>query len=847
MKLSKILSALLIAAFAILPTSQVFAAPPPDTISVASSSVSSGTLSVSGNATSNDANIGSNYTVSANWGDGSATTTDIAIAQVTSKSGTWTASHSYATNGTFTAKFYLVRKTDNVSVTSNSSIVTVTDAPKQNPVITWATPGAITYGTALSSSQLNATANIPGTLTYSPDFGAILDAAPSGTTLSVHFVPTDTTAYNTADKTVNLIINKASQTINWDAPATIIQGTALDSVQLNATTTVVGPAAAGEITYSPAAGTVLSVGPHTLTANAASTPNYNFASKSVTIQVLPGPVAKVSISADAASKEAPGTIHLTITLRDANGNLVADGTDATLTSTFGDVTGSGTSVNGVIHRDLAASTVGAATLSVDGLETSGTTEVSFVDTTAPVIQINGANPLYMWIHGTFSDPGASSTDAVDGDLSAGITTESTVDTEKLGTYSVTYTSVDSHENTSKATRTVIVVDEENPIISLNGDSTMYVEAGGAFTDPGATASDNADGDLTPAILITGTVDPMILGTTTLTYTVTDSSENTASVVRTVVVRDTVKPELTLLGDTSMSLKVGGTFTEPGYTASDSFDMTVTASSTVVTGTVDGSTAGTYVIHYSVKDASGNESTADRTVVVHELSSDASLASLAVSSGTLSPAFASSTFAYTVTLPFDATTTPDLAYTLTDPFAAATSTPAINVASTSTPDRVSTILVTAENGSTTQSYTVTFERSTAPEPSPTPSPTPTPTSNNFENGVSGGGILPQGPAPRVAGAFVSDEPEETGTPSDLIFEDETAPLTDDATTTEELTEATTTPDIALASASTTSENDGALLAAAGTSSGAWWKILIALAVLALLFWIFFWRRRDEQAG
>ena len=71
-----------------------------------------------------------------------------------------------------------------------------------SPVISWATPSAIRYGAVLSSTQLNATANMPGTFVYSPAAGAIL--SPGVQTLSVTFTPTDTTDYagTTAAQTV---------------------------------------------------------------------------------------------------------------------------------------------------------------------------------------------------------------------------------------------------------------------------------------------------------------------------------------------------------------------------------------------------------------------------------------------------------------------------------------------------------------------------------------------------------------------------------------------------------------------------------------------------------------------
>src|SRR5262249_17866542 len=73
-------------------------------------------------------------------------------------------------------------------------------------------------------------------------------------------------------------INKANQTITWATPAPIAYGTVLGAGQLNATVAgVTGGTAPGALTYSPAAGTLLSPGARTLSVSAAATANYNAA------------------------------------------------------------------------------------------------------------------------------------------------------------------------------------------------------------------------------------------------------------------------------------------------------------------------------------------------------------------------------------------------------------------------------------------------------------------------------------------------------------------------------------------------------------------------------------------
>jgi hypothetical protein len=75
---------------------------------------------------------------------------------------------------------------------------------KASPTITWATPATITHGTTLSSTQLNATASVPGTFVYNPAVGTT--SAAGMDTLSVTFTPTDTADYNTATGNVTLAV-----------------------------------------------------------------------------------------------------------------------------------------------------------------------------------------------------------------------------------------------------------------------------------------------------------------------------------------------------------------------------------------------------------------------------------------------------------------------------------------------------------------------------------------------------------------------------------------------------------------------------------------------------------------
>ena len=101
-----------------------------------------------------------------------------------------------------------------VSFVGTADPISVIAVPKQDPVITWPTPASIVYGSALGSSQLNASSDTAGTFIYQPAAGAVPAAGTS--TLSVVFTPTDSSAFNTVSKSVNLVVNKAPLTLTAD-------------------------------------------------------------------------------------------------------------------------------------------------------------------------------------------------------------------------------------------------------------------------------------------------------------------------------------------------------------------------------------------------------------------------------------------------------------------------------------------------------------------------------------------------------------------------------------------------------------------------------------------------------
>jgi FG-GAP-like repeat/Bacterial Ig-like domain (group 3)/Abnormal spindle-like microcephaly-assoc'd, ASPM-SPD-2-Hydin/FG-GAP repeat len=166
--------------------------------------------------------------------------------------------------------------------TSGTVPLTVNQA---TPAISWGTPAAILYGTALDATQLDATAPTGGSFAYSPSAGTVLSVGSH--TLTVTFTPTDTTNYTTATASVTLMVNAATPTISWTTPAAITYGTALSGTQLNATATdpTTNIPVAGTFIYNPLAGTVLPVGTVNLEVNFTPTDTATYSTQTATVTV----------------------------------------------------------------------------------------------------------------------------------------------------------------------------------------------------------------------------------------------------------------------------------------------------------------------------------------------------------------------------------------------------------------------------------------------------------------------------------------------------------------------------------------------------------------------------------
>ena len=161
--------------------------------------------------------------------------------------------------------------------------------------------------------------------------------------------------------------------------------------------------------------------------------------------------------------------------------------------------------------------------------------VKVVDTQAPVISLSGDTEITIEAGSNYEEAGFSAVDNYDGDITDKVETSAEVDTYTKGDTTIVYSVKDSSGNEAFTERVIHVEDTTAPQISLTGGEVYYIRMGDTYNEPGYTAVDICDGDVTDKVSVSGNVDTANAGKYTVTYNVSDNCGNESEVQRTVKV------------------------------------------------------------------------------------------------------------------------------------------------------------------------------------------------------------------------------------------------------------------------------------------------------------------------
>jgi len=281
------------------------------------------------------------------------------------------------------------------------------------------------------------------------------------------------------------------------------------------------------------------------------------------------------------------------------------------------------------NSSVDTSTIGTYIVTYNVTDASGniatqiTRTVNVIDVSGPDITLIGANPQIIEACDAYTELGATALDpCFNVDYTSSIVIDaSTVNTNIVGTYNVTYNVMDAEGNIGlEFIRTVEIVDTTSPIITLNGANPQIIEACDAYTELGAIAIDPCNNtDYTGDIVIdASSVNTSTVGSYNVTYNVMDTLGNIAlEVIRVVNVVDTTNPIISCPTDISVNNDNGLCSAVVTYTAPTGTDSCSTSSTTQIAGLASGSNfpVGTTTNTFEVTDIYGNSTTCSFDVIV----------------------------------------------------------------------------------------------------------------------------------------------------------------------------------------------------------------------------------------
>ncbi|MCJ8322000.1 MAG: DUF5011 domain-containing protein, partial [Colwellia sp.] len=444
--------------------------------------------------------------------------------------------------GETTVTFYATDGSGNEATTQ--STVTITDQSQPEITLLGNFAMTINYGEVYNEPGFSALDNVDGELTQS----VVVTGNVISTLLGLY-----TLNYNLADSAGNNAAQLTRQITVVDITAPIISvpsniviaalnadGTAIIDNEIAAflASATASDNVDGPLTVIHNATGVLALGINTITFSATDNAgNTATAQTQITIVDQSKPVITLI-----------GNTSITLSLgEDYNelGFTALDNVDGVLTQSV--------IVTGYVNNDLS----GLYTLNYNLTDTAGnyaaqlTRQITVVDITAPIISaptdiviaaLNAEGTPIIDNEIAAFLTAATASDIVDGPLTV---RHNAPDVLALGMHTITFSATDNAGNTTTAQAKITIVDQSKPVISLIGNTSITLSFGELYSELGFTAIDNVDGNLTDTVIVEGTIDSYKIGTYTLTYRVTDATNNISTeVTRQITVQDADAPVVT---------------------------------------------------------------------------------------------------------------------------------------------------------------------------------------------------------------------------------------------------------------------------------------------------------------
>ena len=532
----------------------------------------------------------------------------------------------------------------NATTADNCGIQSTTnDAPNTYPVgtttVTW-TVEDVNGRTATATQTVTVVDNIDPTLTAPADVTVNVDAGECSAAAANVTLGNPTAADNCSVTTSNDAPSSypvGTTTVTWtavDPSGNDVTATQTVTVVDNIDPTITAPAA---VTVNCDAGACSAAAANVTLGSATTADNCSVAS---TTNDAPNsfPVGTTTVTwtvTDASGRTATATQDVTVvdnidptitapanvTVNVDAGQCDADAANVTLgNATTADNCGIQSTTNDAPNTyPVGTTTVTWTVEDVNGRTATATQTVTVVDNIDPTLTA----PADVTVNVDAGECSAAAANVTLGNPTAAdncsVTTSNDAPSSyPVGTTTVTWTAVDPSGNDVTATQTVTVVDNIDPTITAPAAVTVNCDAGACsaaaanVTLGSATTADNCS----VASTTNDAPNSFPVGTTTVTWTVTDASGRTATATQDVTVVDNIDPTITAPANVTVNVDAGqcdadaANVTLGNATTADNCGIQSTTNDAPNTYPV-----GTTTVTWTVEDVNGRTATATQTVTV----------------------------------------------------------------------------------------------------------------------------------------------------------------------------------------------------------------------------------------